>query len=65
MKKNPSIEFYKHNYEVYKKDNENYRKLLKKLIKSIPKSELVILLKEMKIIKTNYETNTLEINKNG
>ena len=38
------------NTEVYKSMYESQRKILKKMIKSIPKSELINILQEMKII---------------
>lgn len=42
------------NKNVYKSLYESQRKIIKKLIKTIPKSELTNILAEMKIIKQDY-----------
>lgn len=57
----PSNEFYKTSINIYKNQLESYKKSIKKFIKSLDKKELILLLKEMKIIKQDYLTNEIKL----
>jgi len=49
-------EIEKMNYNQYKESSEYYKKLIKKFLKQIPKTDLIQYLKELKIIKVDYLT---------
>jgi len=52
-------EIEKVNYEHFKETSEYYKKIIKNFLKSIPKTTLIQLLKELKIIKVDYVTNQI------
>ena len=54
-------EIEKMNYQMYKETSEYYKKIIKNFLKSIPKTTLIQLLKELKIIKVDYVTNKITI----
>ena len=54
------------NCKLHKEMYDSYLKMMKQMIKAIPKSELKNLLIEMKILKEDYVTKEISlINKNG
>lgn len=56
-----SKDLMKMNYENYKWYSEQYPKLVKKLLRSIPKTILINYLKEIKIIKVDYITKKVSV----
>ena len=58
--------FEESNTEVYKGMYESYKKMIKRMIKSLPKSELIKMLQEMKIIsKYKYNDKTYDLLNKG
>lgn len=48
-------------YDMMREEHESYKKIIKRLIKSIPRGELKNILIEMKILKQDYVTKKISI----
>lgn len=58
---NKSDEIKLANHDLYKNSYDLYKQIIKRLLKAIPRSELINLLIEMKILKQDYLTKELSI----